>query len=485
METINVFPGYTFNPYVGKRGANMFRGEDVGFGGYVYAEPGIYSNVTCFDIVSAHINSIINLNLFGDKYTKQVSEMLNLRVALKHKDFDTARKMFGGSVAEYLNDPSTAKSLSQALKIALNAQYGQTSASFDNLFRDKRNKNNIVALRGALFMVTLRDEIQSRGFTVVHIKTDSIKVVSPTKELSDFIFDFAKKYGYTFEIEHHFERICLVNDAVYIAKCADDDPESPGEWTATGAQFQHPYVFKKLFSGEQTTFNDLCEAKNVSGGAIYLDMNEKFKVDEIEEELRRRKWNSNKKNKNKQQMELNPEFLEDTDEELVDILEKAHDYRFVGKTGLFVPIKQGYGGGIMVRDKDGAYYAVTGTKGYRWLEAETVVELHKEKDVDLDYHENLVSEAIADINEFGSFERFVDLSQPYEPPVDYFKAEQNTELEMLKHDDTDDSAPWDELPPVVPCGDPKYNTCLECPNCKDDICKNGYSLNAYIEKGAN
>lgn len=472
METINVFPGYTFNPYVGKRGANTFRGEDVGFGGYVYAEPGIYSNVTCFDIVSAHINSIINLNLFGDKYTKQVSEMLNLRVALKHKDFDTARKMFGGSVAEYLNDPSTAKSLSQALKIALNAQYGQTSASFDNLFRDKRNKNNIVALRGALFMVTLRDEIQSRGFTVVHIKTDSIKVVSPTKELSDFIFDFAKKYGYTFEIEHHFERICLVNDAVYIAKCADDDPESPGEWTATGAQFQHPYVFKKLFSGEQTTFSDLCEAKNVSGGAIYLDMNEKFKTDEIEEELTRRKWNSSKKNKNKQQMELNPDFLEDTDEELVDILEKAHDYRFVGKTGLFVPIKQGHGGGIMVREKDGSYYAVTGTKGYRWLEAETVVELHKEKDVDLNYHEDLISEAIDNINNFGSFDEFIDVSKPYA----YVKTEVKTE---------DDSAPWDELPPVVPCGDPKYNTCLECPNCKDDVCKNGYSLNAYIEKGAN
>lgn len=471
METINVFPGYTFNPYVGKRGANMFRGEDVGFGGYVYAEPGIYSNVTCFDIVSAHINSIINLNLFGDKYTKQVSEMLNLRVALKHKDFDAARKMFGGSVAEYLNDPSTAKSLSQALKIALNAQYGQTSASFDNLFRDKRNKNNIVALRGALFMVTLRDEIQSRGFTVVHIKTDSIKVVSPTKELSDFIFDFAKKYGYTFEIEHHFERICLVNDSVYIAKCADDDPESPGEWTATGAQFQHPYVFKKLFSGEQITFSDLCEAKNVSGGAIYLDMNEKFKIDEIEEELSKRKWNSNKKNKNRQQMELNPEFLEDTDEALVDILEKAHDYRFVGKTGLFVPIKHGCGGGIMVRDKDGSYYAVNGTKGYRWLEAETVVELHKEKDVDRDYHEKLVSDAIIDINKFGSFDDFIDVSKPYT----YVKQENATE---------DSSAPWDELPPVVPCGDPKYNTCLECPNCKDDICKNGYSLNAYIEKGA-
>lgn len=471
METINVFPGYTFNPYVGKRGANMFRGEDVGFGGYVYAEPGIYCDVTCFDLVSAHINSIINLNLFGDKYTKQVSEMLNLRVALKHKDFDTARKMFGGSVAEYLDDSSTAKSLSQALKIALNAQYGQTSASFDNLFKDKRNKNNIVALRVALFMATLRDEIQSRGFAVIHIKTDSIKVVSPTKELSDFIFDFAKKYGYTFEIEHRFERICLVNDSVYIAKCADDDPESPGEWTATGAQFQQPYVFKTLFSGEPLTFDDYCETKSVNS-AIYLDMNEGLQSqDDAEEELERRRYNKEYPNKKKK---LNKEFADFSDEEVIDIVASAHDYRYVGKVGRFSPIKPGYGGGVLYRKTDGKYYAVTGTSGYRWLESENVVALKKQEDVDPSYYENMVSEAIKAINEFGSFDRFIDTTRPYENDIPKAK-----DVSMSE----DDDVPWSDLPPVVPCGDGKYNTCLECPNCKDDICMRGYSLNAYIENG--
>ena len=472
METINVFPGYTFNPYVGKRGANMFRGEDVGFGGYVYAEPGIYCDVTCFDIVSAHINSIINLNLFGDKYTKQVSEMLNLRVALKHKDFDTARKMFGGSVAEYLEDPSTAKSLSQALKIALNAQYGQTSASFDNLFKDKRNKNNIVALRGALFMVTLRDEIQSRGFTVIHIKTDSIKVVSPTKELSDFIFDFAKKYGYTFEIEHRFERICLVNDSVYIAKCADNDPESPGEWTATGAQFQQPYVFKTLFSGEPLIFGDYCETKSVTSGAIYLDMNEDLQSQEdAEEEMDRRRYNAMYPDKKKK---LNREFEDFSDEELKGIIDSAHDHRYIGRVGQFTPIKPGHGGGVMVREQDGKYYAVTGTKGYRWLESEVVAQLHKEDDADSGYYENLVTEAIKAINKFGSFDRFIDTTRPYENDIRKVKEVSSVE---------DDDAPWYDLSPVVPCGDSKYNTCLECPNCRDEMCKRGYSLNAYIEKG--
>ena len=42
-------------------------------------------------------------------------------------------------------------------------------------FRDNRNKDNIVAKRGALFMIDLKTCVQDRGFTVAHIKTDSIK----------------------------------------------------------------------------------------------------------------------------------------------------------------------------------------------------------------------------------------------------------------------------------------------------------------------
>ena len=43
-----------------------------------------------------------------------------------------------------------------------------------------------------------------------------------------------------------------------------------GKWTATGAQFAHPYVFKKLFSREDITMVDLCETAGFEG-AIYLD----------------------------------------------------------------------------------------------------------------------------------------------------------------------------------------------------------------------
>ena len=85
---------------------------------------------------------------------------------------------------------------------------------------------------------------------------------------------FAKKYGYTFEHQATYDRICLVNDAVYIAKympvskCINlygyspkDNSDNDGQWTATGAQFQVPYVFKKCFSKEPIIFEDLCETK--------------------------------------------------------------------------------------------------------------------------------------------------------------------------------------------------------------------------------
>jgi hypothetical protein len=98
--------------------------------------------------------------------------------------------------------------------------------------------------------------------------------------------DFAKQYGYEFEHEATYDRMCLVNDAVYIAKYATaedciaqygyspgDNKKKGGKWTATGTQFQIPYVFKKLFSKEEITFDDLCETKSVTS-SLYLDMNE-------------------------------------------------------------------------------------------------------------------------------------------------------------------------------------------------------------------
>ena len=373
---INSFPGYEYIKF-GEDGQphNMYRGEDVGFGGYVWALPGMYGRTICFDVSGMHPSSIRALNYLGE-YTKNYADLVDARTAIKHKDFDTARKMLGGKLAPYLNDEQQAKELSKALKLGQNSVYGLTSAKFENPFRDPRNVNNIVALRGALFMVNLKNEIQNRGFTVIHCKTDSIKVVEPDEDISNFIMDYGKQYGYTFEIEHIFEKICLVNNAVYIAKLAKDDPDSPGEWTATGAQFAVPYVFKTLFSKEPIEFKDMCETKEVKT-AIYLDKNE-------------------------------------------GLPEGEHNYIFVGKVGLFCPIKPGCGGAELVReakDKDGntKYDSVTGAKDYRWLEAEMVKEFGKENDIDRSYYDKLVDAAAESISKYGDFEWFVS-DEPYVKP---------------------------------------------------------------------
>lgn len=372
------FPGYQFkkvwNPETNKYDKfNMYRNTDLGLGGYVDAEPGMYGNVALLDIASMHPHSIIALNLFGE-YTKRFEMLVDIRMHIKHKEYDTVREAFDGKLAKYLKDDSSASKLSKALKIPINSVYGLTSAAFDNPFRDPRNENNIVALRGALFMKTLQDEVKKRGFKVAHIKTDSIKIPDATPEIIDFCMNFAKKYKYTFEHEATYDRMCLVNDAVYIAKYKPEYVHDGQVWTATGAQFQVPYVFKKCFTHEDIEFKDMCETKQVQS-AMHLDFNENLK-------------------------------------------EGEHDYKFVGKVGLFCPIKKGFGGAELVREqktKDGIkMYSVTGTKGYRWLESEAVKN-SKEDIIDISYYDSLVTDAIDTISKFGDYEWFVS-DDPYIPP---------------------------------------------------------------------
>lgn len=387
---INAFPGYEWTKGDDGRMHNMFRGTDLGLGGYVYAEPGMYWNVALLDVASLHPHSAVAMNYFGE-YTKNFNDLMDVRIYVKHKEYDKAKKPFGGKLAKYLDDPAQAKALAQALKIAINSVYGLTSATFDNPFRNPKNANNIVALRGALFMRTLQDEVQQRGFTVAHIKTDSIKIPDATPEIIDFCMKFAEKYGYQFEHEATYEKMCLVNNAVYIARYMDaadckarygyvpgDNEKEGGEWTATGTQFQVPYVFKTLFSHEDIVFNDLCETKSVSKGAIYLDKNE-------------------------------------------DLAEGEHNYIFVGRVGQFCPIKPGCGGALLVREagaKDNGetkYDSVTGAKDYRWLESEMVYNLHLEDTIDRSYFDKMATKAIEAISEYGDFKQFAS-NDSGEPP---------------------------------------------------------------------
>lgn len=78
-------------------------------------------------------------------------------------------------------------------KIVINSVYGLTAANFENPFRDPRNKDNIVAKRGALFMTLLKSEVEKRGFCVAHIKTDSIKIPDATPEIMDFVYSLRQR----------------------------------------------------------------------------------------------------------------------------------------------------------------------------------------------------------------------------------------------------------------------------------------------------
>ncbi len=449
-----LFPGYTF-----ENGKSTYRDEEVGEGGYVYAEPGMYGNIALLDIASMHPSSIVAENLFGDEYTKRFKDILDARIAIKHKDFDKAKTMLNGALAKYLTDENAAADLAQALKIAINSVYGLTSANFENPFRDARNKDNIVAKRGALFMINLKHEVQKRGYTVAHIKTDSIKIPDATPEIIQFVMDYGKAYGYNFEHEATYDRICLVNDAVYIAKYKDG--KHAGEWTATGTQFQVPYVFKTLFSKEDIAFEDMCETKSVSS-SLYLDMNEDLSqlTHEEEKELSvlDKAWHSD----NPEDMERllkkyngAAEYVGARYSELCKKDTSSHNYIFIGKVGSFCPIKEGCGGGLLMREKDGKYYAATGSKGYRWLESEMVKELSKEADINRSYYDNMVSDAVDTISQYGDFEWFVS-DDPY--------------IEKTK-----DVPPW-----MMPCGDAKYNTCFDCPNFHNDEfhmdCNLGYDI---------
>lgn len=402
------FPGYKY-----EMGKSTYKGVEVGEGGRVFAQPGIYGNVALLDVASMHPHSAIMEVLFGVKFTRRFREIVYGRVHIKHEAWDEVNNMLDGKLTPYIqkviNGEMSSKQLANALKIAINSVYGLTAASFETLFRDPRNIDNIVAKRGALFMVDLQEAVEKRGFVVVHIKTDSIKIADATPEIIEFVMQFGLKYGYTFEHEATYERMCLVNDAVYIAKYAtleqcyklypkehvdkDNDTlkeckKNGGTWTATGTQFQVPYVFKKLFSKEDIVFEDLCETKEVKT-AIYLDMNE-------------------------------------------DLPEGEHDYNFIGKVGSFCPIKPGCGGADLVREGkapngDIKYDSVTGAKGYRWLEAEMVKTLGKESDIDKSYYDDLVTAAVygkgtgknrkPGISDFGDFEWFVSDDPYIGPPI--------------------------------------------------------------------
>ena len=392
------FPGYEFKPFGFNvedyipgckiiSGKSRYMGEDPGEGGYKIANYGYYENVGLLDIASMHPSSAIALNIFGDEITGRFKALVYGRVAVKHireigdeayvEALDILGKL-GDDIVNVIegyfkdgydageNVKYLAKNLANALKTAINSVYGLTSAAFPNKLKDPRNKDNIVAKRGALFMLTLKHKLMDMGITIVHISTDSIKIANITPEIIKFVSDFGQQYGYTFEHEATYSKMCIVNDAVYIAQEveADGQPCEPF-WTATGKQFQVPYVFKTLFSHEEVVFDDLCETMATTT-ALYLGN------------------------------------------------ESGH--HFVGKVGEFTPVISDANGCELLRlsgiDADGnmKFAAATGSKGYLWLESEVVrtTFIDPMAVVDMTYYQNLADKAIEAIEEYVPFDKFAE-----------------------------------------------------------------------------
>ena len=496
-----LFPEYRF-----ENGRSYFNDEVIGEGGRVFAVPGMYYNVTTYDVSGMHPSSIIAEQGFGPVYTKLYQDLYLARIAIKHKDFEAAGKMFDGKLKKYLTNKDDAKNLSTALKIALNSVYGMTAAHFKNRFRDERNIDNWVAKRGACFIEKLRLEVTKLieenhiDAKVIHLKTDSIKIVNTTPEIESFIMNFGKKYGYSFEIESHYERMCLVNNAVYIAMRAKDDPSwldecakakekaeengtvyhEPTRWTATGAQFAHPFIFKKLFSKEKMDFWDYCEIKTVQT-AMYLDLNENLPdVTAAEKDLEKlkKRWKTlatenirtDISQEDHEKINVEMEDLVKDQDVLDEAIAKGHNYHFVGKAGSFVPIRDGLGGGILLRKgTNGKYDSVSGTKGYRWVEAETIENIPNGKDmIDMRYYRDLADTAIEAISKFGDFEMFVAGEDEIILPE-----------EKIQEMPEDEVAPW-----MLPCGTEQYAHCCDCPNFSDEhwgyCCKLGYNIDDVI-----
>ena len=435
------FPGYEY-----KFGKSTYLGQEVGEGGRVYAEPGIHFWDALLDVASMHPHSTIAECLFGPEFTKRFKEIVDGRVSIKHEAWSEINNILGGKLTKYIkwveDGKIASKQLANALKTAINSVYGLTAAKFENPFKDPRNIDNIVAKRGALFMMNLEQAVKNRGYTVAHIKTDSIKIPNADMSIINFVMEFGKRYGYTFEHEATYERMCLVNDAVYIARYAkpedcerlygyvpDDNKKKGGQWTATGTQFAVPYVFKSLFTHEDITFDDMCETMSVTSALYLRDSDDPD----------------------------NPEFI--------------------GRVGQFCPIKEGCGGKELLRegkDKEGnrKFSAATGSKGYFWLESEQVKALGKEDDIDRSYYDTMANKAIETISLYGDFDAFVDV---------------DTVPEFTPHPDKLDFHACQLYREKTPDGEMDY--CWHCPFrhshdaepwAEPDICEKGYDIHDPI-----
>lgn len=343
-----MFPGYYYTVGANGKVESFYRGQKLGEGGRVIASPGYYENVGVEDVASMHPSSAIALNIFGPKYTKVYADLVYARKACKHQSYEEMDgNVFKDAIKELVDSGQiTLKAMAKSLKIPINAVYGESSAKFDNPFKDPRNIDNIVAKRGALMIATLYDECVDAGYHPVHVKTDSIKLPNFTTEMEEFVLDFGKKYGYDFEMEEFYSVFLLKDGAQYVAFNTISN-----QWESRGTLF-NDYVMKALFSGDPYEPRDFAVNHKSESGPIFLGD------------------------------------------------------KFVGKNVNLAAVKDGFD--AFVHRENGTEAYVTGTKGYRWIEFEELMTHEDWQDeLDMSYYDSLAEKAKKAIEKYIPYEAFL------------------------------------------------------------------------------
>ena len=400
------FPGYTYDKFKKK---SEYMGEDPSEGGYVHAEPGIYEDVVVLDIASMHPHSLIAMNYFGP-YTPKFAALVKCRMAIKHGNIEEASHAFdevdpelSDKLRPYLEGGSV-KGLAHAFKIIINIVYGMTSAPWPNKFKDPRNIDNCIAKRGALFMIKAQKGVEEMDYQAAHIKTDSIKIPHGDQRVIDFLMDLANQYGYTFEHEHTYSRMALLNRATVIAEIGWPEDEK-GKWEAIGAQFgkkTNPYVYKTLLSQEEVNEQDFFTTKEVKT-AIYLDDQYIGKNAQIYASVTGREISRTQPSNVAQMIQsrwIKPKYLLQRESQGLTPaqLEEAKKRKIAAELGLEYHdvdyiISNGFPDTIV--DKR---VSVTGTTGYKW---ELASNYKGFDDIDMTYYHQLVHDAVEDVFAVG------------------------------------------------------------------------------------
>lgn len=131
---------------------NEFNNDIVFAFGGLHGAPkgvGVYKDVKLLDVASMYPNIIININALGE-YTSKYKEILDRRLAIKHKD----------------------KLESDALKLILNSVYGNLKNKYSKLYNPNASKS--VCIYGQIALYDLCKRLYSVGCEIVNINTDGV-----------------------------------------------------------------------------------------------------------------------------------------------------------------------------------------------------------------------------------------------------------------------------------------------------------------------